>query len=131
MVGLSEVIGSWNTIATSAPLSCRSCGAGQRARSLPAEPDRSREVMRPPGGSSRMIDIAGHGLAAPGLADQADHLALPDRERDPVDRVHLSGAGGSRSAGRRSPARLSHCGVRPAHLAACSRTRARRAARRR
>ena len=45
-------------------------------------------LMRPPGGSSRMTEVPEHGLAAAGLADQAERLALGDGEADAVDRVH-------------------------------------------
>ena len=55
--------------------------AARRAGSLPP-------TMRPPGGSSRMIDSAGHRLAAAGLADEAERLAGVDVEGHAVDRVH-------------------------------------------
>ena len=76
--GFSDEIGSWNTICIRVR-AARICFAPSAVRSVPSkhtDPRRGRELHdRPTGG----------GLAAAGLADDAERLAAQDVEADPGD----------------------------------------------
>ena len=85
-VGLNDVIGSWNTIASEVPSS-----AAQRRGVRPAQ---VVAEQRQPGRLHRAVvaDEAGdrqcgEGLARAGLADDADRLAAADDERDAAHRA--------------------------------------------
>ena len=79
--GLRLSVGSWNTIWMRLRQAERAnCAAGIAPMSSPAK------MMRP----ARLLDEAhdhhrGRRLAAAGFADEADALATPDGEADPVD----------------------------------------------
>ena len=53
----------------------------------PVEQDRAATIWPGGSGTSRAIDRAVHALAAAGLADQAERLAVADVEADVVDRL--------------------------------------------
>ena len=77
--GFSDEIGSWNTICIRVR-AARICFTPSAVRSVPSkrtEPEVGRRELhdRPTGG----------GLAAAGLADDAERLAAPDVEADPGD----------------------------------------------
>ncbi len=84
IVGFSEVIGSWKIIATSLPRTSRICFSGIFTSSLPSRftdaPDDVADV-----GQQLHDRQPGRALAAAGLSDEAQALALGDVERDPVD----------------------------------------------
>ena len=84
--GFSDVIGSWKIIAMSLPRISRSARALIVSRSSPlksASPARDRVPLRVQAHDRQ----AGDALAAAGLADDAERLALLDREADAVDRL--------------------------------------------
>ena len=83
--GLSEVIGSWKIIAMSLPRIRRISSSFSLSRSLPVEDDLALDDP-----ARRRRDQAhqrerADALAAAGLADQAERLALVQRERHAVD----------------------------------------------
>ena len=84
MVGFSEVIGSWKIMATSLPRTSRICFSGSETSSLPVRFTEPPE-MWPTFGQQLHDRETGGALAASGLADQSQALALADRERDAVD----------------------------------------------
>ena len=103
--GLSASNGFWNTSCALRrnALSCAPCTV---ARSKPSIGDaaggrRFELEQQPPG----------RGLAAAGLAEQADAVVLVEREVDAVDRMH--GGPAARAAHRRASARTGKCLARP------------------
>ncbi len=66
--------------------SCRSWRVEQREQVDAVEERAARDTCRL-GGSSRSSDMQRDALAAAGLADDAEHLALAERERELVDRL--------------------------------------------
>ena len=92
-VGFSEVIGSWKIIAISRPRTSSSCRSESFVRSRPSKMTEPGDDLR-----GRLRDQAhdrerGHRLAAAGLADDPERLALLDREADAVDGAHDALAG--------------------------------------
>ena len=82
--GLSEDIGSWNTIAMSRPRMSRIWSFDSVRRSVPSnriEPETSHPRLGQQSHDRERRDA----LAAAGLADDADRLARVDGERDAVD----------------------------------------------
>ena len=82
--GLSDVIGSWNTIATSPPRNLRSAPPSSVRMSRP------RKSMSARHDASGLLDqpddrFGGDALARAGLADDAERLAGMDMKRDAVD----------------------------------------------
>ena len=95
LIGLNEVIGSWNTSANEVPRNCaaprRGCGSAEQVLAEELEPVRGDLPGRldQPGDGER-----GEALAGAGLADDADRLAAADGEADAADRRDLSGGRG-------------------------------------
>ena len=83
--GLSDVIGSWKTNATWRPRIRRICRGDAVSRSMPSKRalpvDLRRRRQQPH--EAHQADA----LPAAGLADDAEHLALVERERQVVDRL--------------------------------------------
>src|ERR1041384_4070266 len=89
--GLSDVIGSWKTMAMSSPRTLRISFSDSFARSLPLKRI-SPPVTRPGGATRRMIDIAVTLLPQP----DSPTSAAADVEGDVVDRAHRAVAGEKR-----------------------------------
>ena len=82
--GLSEVIGSWKIIAMSLPRTSRMSSDDSFAQVPSVEPDLARDD--PAGPLDEPQDRQrGDALAAAGLADDAQGLAVTDLEADAVD----------------------------------------------
>ena len=90
--GLSEVIGSWKIIAMSLPTIRRRLPADRPRRFCPAKVSRSA-LTRAVQGKSPMTASMSTLLPEPEFADDRDHVALVDREIDPVDRLERSAEG--------------------------------------
>ena len=87
MVGLSEVIGSWGMSATSLPRTCRMARLVQPGQ-VPAEQGDGPSGHVAGAGQQAHDGQPGGALAAPGLAHDADALALAHVESDAVDGHH-------------------------------------------
>ena len=84
MRGFSDAYGSWKTIWTSR----RTGRIWRRLKRVMSCPSK---MIRPAvGSSSLMMRAPERRLAAPGLADDAERLALAHRQVDAVDRLHLA-----------------------------------------
>ena len=81
--GLSEVIGSWKTTASSGPRRRRSSSGASERRSRPS--NRMRPPSRRALGQQLQDGARQHGLAAARLADDAERAARRQREIDAVD----------------------------------------------
>ena len=94
--GLSDVMGSWKTMAIWVPQSSRSSSLGSvedlRGRRSGPTPSGSVEAR----GSRPMIDRDSTVLPEPDSPDDAEGLALLQGERDPVDGLDGAAAGGER-----------------------------------
>ena len=100
MRGLSEAIGSWKIIWMLERALARACAATS-SLDVRAAVSRCSPAL---GGMMPAIDAAERGLAAAGLADQADHLALLDRrDRRRRPRARRSRACRRRTGWRRAP----------------------------
>ena len=90
--GLRLVVGSWKIIAMSLPMIRRRCaGAEHRSRSLAVEDQAVGGDLAGPGDEPHQRQH-GDALARAGFADDAEHLALLDREIEVVDRVQQAAA---------------------------------------
>ncbi len=85
-VGLSDVIGSWKTMPTSAPAHPAQVPLGEAGQLAVTEPDAAPHLGV--GGQQPGQGQAQGGLAAAGLADDADGLALGHLEAHAPHRVH-------------------------------------------
>ena len=85
--GLSEVIGSWKIIAMSRPRMSRTSSSRSSTMFWPSNMTRPPSI-RPAGFGQQAHDRqVRHALAAAGLADEPEPLALLELEADPVDGV--------------------------------------------
>ena len=97
ITGLSEVIGSWNTIAMCAPQYLRICFGPTLPDLRALEPDRAlaHDALLRQQAHDRARQ---HGLARARLADDAERAAALERERHAVDRVHEPAVGVERAS---------------------------------
>ena len=88
--GLSEVIGSWNTMVMSSPRTRRMSRSGKPQQFAALEGDGARRMPRRRVGQQLEDRQRRHRFAGAGFADQRHGLALADVERDPIDGERLS-----------------------------------------
>ena len=86
--GLSEVSGSWNTIATRRPQICSLTDRGAERRSTPSRTALPAHLGLRGGDAHQRADQ--HGLARAGLTDQPQRLAVTECQVDPLEDPRVS-----------------------------------------
>ena len=91
--GLSDVIGSWNTIVMSLPRTLRISDSGRAEQFLALESDAAGRVAGGRVGQQLHHRQRGDRFSRAGFADQRQRLALCDVERDAINRERRLAAG--------------------------------------
>ena len=101
--GFSDVIGSWKTMLMSLPRIARISSHESFSRSRPLKQNLAGDDPARRIGNEAQDAQRGDALARAGLADEAEHFALPDVEIDAVDGLGDAGLGvevGAQTANR-------------------------------